>query len=61
MSGSLLCRRRDEFVVSGADVGAMSHVVLGHEGSGLGPAWHVAELEVQHMGTGQLLKFTVNR
>ncbi|WIA17082.1 hypothetical protein OEZ85_013981 [Tetradesmus obliquus] len=53
--------RRDEFVVSGADVGAMSHVVLGHEGSGLGPAWHVAELEVQHMGTGQLLKFIVNR
>ncbi|KAF6255158.1 Lipase/lipooxygenase [Scenedesmus sp. NREL 46B-D3] len=53
--------RRDEFTVAGADVGVMSHVVLGHDGSGLGPAWHVAELDVQHKGTGQLLKFTVNR
>lgn len=57
----LLCRQRDEFKVSGPDVGEMNHVVVGHDGSGLGPAWHLAELEVQHMGTGQLLKFTANR
>lgn len=51
----------DQFRVSGADVGVMTHIVIGHDGSGTDSAWFLAEVEVQHLGTGQKLHFDANR
>lgn len=53
--------QKDDFKVAGADVGVMSHIIIGHDGSGLGPDWYLAEVEVEHLGTGQKLQFTANR
>lgn len=53
--------QKDEFRVAGADVGVMSHILIGHDGSGTGPAWYLAEVEVEHMATGQVLHFHANR
>lgn len=52
----------DEFLLQGVpDVGAMSHVVIGHDGSGCAPAWMLQGLEVTHLGSGQALKFSAHR
>jgi hypothetical protein len=50
-----------EATVSGFDVGEMTHVVISLDGSGLLSSWYLDELEVEHIGTGQLLCFKVAR
>lgn len=50
-----------EVTVLGVDVGSMSQIVIGHDGSGLSPAWYLERVEVEHMGTGQVLVFTASR
>jgi hypothetical protein len=47
--------------VSGLDVGEMTHVVVSLDGSGLLSSWYLDELEVEHLATGQLLRFKVAR
>eukprot|EP00879_Flechtneria_rotunda_P027645 GHRR01029623.1.p1 GENE.GHRR01029623.1~~GHRR01029623.1.p1 ORF type:complete len:431 (+),score=171.03 GHRR01029623.1:92-1294(+) len=54
-------KQTDHFVVSGLDVGQMSHVMVGHDASGMATGWYLAELEVEHMPTGQVLRFKANR
>jgi hypothetical protein len=50
-----------EATVLGFDVGEMTHVVIALDGSGLMSSWYLDELEVEHLGTGQLLHFKVAR
>jgi hypothetical protein len=38
----------------------MTHLVVGHDGSGLGPAWYLASAKVEHLPSGQTLTFEVN-
>lgn len=51
----------DEFQLDGVNVGTMSHVIVGHDNSGLGAAWHLKSITVQHLGTGQKLHWEVNK
>jgi lipoxygenase homology domain-containing protein 1 len=32
--------------IVGSDIGEMTHVVIGHDNSGLGAAWHLSQVEV---------------
>lgn len=50
-----------EATVSGLDVGDMTHVVVSIDGRGLLSSWFLEQLDVEHMGTGQLLSFKVAR
>lgn len=50
-----------EVTVSGFDVGDMTHVIVSLDGSGLLSSWYLDEVEVEHLGTGQLLRFKVAR
>lgn len=50
-----------ESTVSGFDVGDMTHVTIALENTGLLSSWFLDELEVEHMGTGQVLHFKVGR
>jgi hypothetical protein len=47
--------------VSGFDVGEMTHVTIALDNTGLLSSWFLDELEVEHMGTGQVLHFKVGR
>eukprot|EP00775_Hariotina_reticulata_P013432 gene13432-13560_t len=53
--------QRDAFTVLGQDVGEMTHLVIGHDNSGLTPAWYVEAVQLEHLGTGQLLEFIIGR
>lgn len=50
-----------EVTLSAFDVGDMTHVVIALDGTGLLSSWFLDELEVEHLGTGQLLRFEVGR
>lgn len=50
-----------EATVSGVDVGEMTHCVVSLDGSSLLSSWYLEELEVEHLGTGQVLRFKVGR
>jgi hypothetical protein len=50
-----------EVTLSAFDVGDMTHVVTALDGTGLLSSWFLDELEVEHLGTGQLLRFDVAR
>lgn len=53
-----------DVTLSGFDVGEMSHVVVALEppaAGGLLPSWWLEELEVEHLGSGQVLRFRVSR
>jgi hypothetical protein len=50
-----------EVTLSAFDVGDMTHVVVALDGTGLLSSWFLDELEVEHLGTGQLLRFNVAR
>eukprot|EP00798_Chlamydomonas_sp_ICE-L_P018432 gene18432-24908_t len=39
---------KDEFEVTGSDVGEIQRIVIGHDNSGLGGAWHLAQVEIFH-------------
>ena len=50
----------DSFTLANArNVGAITHVVLGHDESALmgDPAWHVAELKIHNLKTGEAVTF----
>ena len=36
----------DEFEVREQDLGALSELVIGHDNSGLGPGWHLEQVEI---------------
>lgn len=42
-------------------LGALSRVVVTSDGSGLGPAWHLASLEVTDVGRGKTVVFPCDR
>jgi hypothetical protein len=50
-----------EVTLSGFDVGEMTHVVVALDGRGLLSSWYLEELQVEHLGTGQLLRFRASR
>ncbi|GLC44364.1 hypothetical protein PLESTF_000049800 [Pleodorina starrii] len=52
--------RKDEFVVSGTDVGELQHIVIGHDNSGVGSAWHMQQVEVFHPVLQKLYVFPCN-
>jgi hypothetical protein len=41
-------RQEDYFIVDAPDVGAMSHIVIGHDDTNLGAGWHLAEVRVEN-------------
>ncbi|KAG1672531.1 hypothetical protein FOA52_002840, partial [Chlamydomonas sp. UWO 241] len=47
----------DQFEVVGSDVGIIEKIVIGHDNSGLGAAWHCAQVEVFHPVLQQMLTF----
>ncbi|KXZ56858.1 hypothetical protein GPECTOR_1g774 [Gonium pectorale] len=49
--------RKDEFVISGTDVGELQHIVIGHDNSGVGSAWHLEQVEVYHPSSQKLYAF----
>lgn len=38
----------DEFVVETIDIGTITKMTIGHDNKGLGPAWHLDNVEVIH-------------
>jgi hypothetical protein len=42
-------------------LGALSRVVVTSDGSGLGPAWHLASVEVTDVGSGKTMVFPCDR
>jgi lipoxygenase homology domain-containing protein 1 len=52
---------QDVFKLSGVDVGAIKSIKLWHDSSGLGPAWHVAQVTVFSHGTNLLYTFPCER
>lgn len=46
--------------VTGSDVGEMTHVVIGHDNTGIGSAWHLAQVEVYHPGLQKTFTFPCN-
>ena len=47
----------DEFTFEGVDVGVVEKIAVKHDGRGLGPAWHLASVDVRHNGTGAVTTF----
>lgn len=50
-----------ETVISAFDVGEMTHVVIALDNTGLLASWFLERLEVEHLGTGQLMCFKVGK
>ncbi|PNH12713.1 Lipoxygenase y domain-containing protein 1 [Tetrabaena socialis] len=51
---------KDEFQVSGTNVGELKHIIIGHDNSGVGSAWHVQQVEVYHPVLQKLYVFPCN-
>eukprot|EP00878_Enallax_costatus_P040672 GHUV01047012.1.p1 GENE.GHUV01047012.1~~GHUV01047012.1.p1 ORF type:complete len:352 (+),score=79.91 GHUV01047012.1:271-1326(+) len=52
---------QDLFILRGLpDVGAFTHLRIGHDGSGQHPAWHLAWVQVVNLTTGVRALFTAN-
>eukprot|EP00899_Mesostigma_viride_P006814 jgi/Mesvir1/16133/Mv08410-RA.4 len=53
--------QRDVFYVTAAsDLGPIERIRIGHDNSGDGPAWHLADVTVEDMGTGTVATFPCN-
>ncbi|GFR41097.1 hypothetical protein Agub_g1741 [Astrephomene gubernaculifera] len=52
--------RKDVFVVSGTDVGELQSIVIGHDNSGVGSAWHLNQVEVWHPVLQKMFVFPCN-
>jgi hypothetical protein len=50
----------DTIFISSPDVGALHSLRISHDGSGLGPAWHLARIEVTNTSSGEATVFPYN-
>ncbi|GLC54185.1 hypothetical protein PLESTB_000832700 [Pleodorina starrii] len=50
----------DTFTIAGKNVGPMKKIRIGHDNSGLGPAWHLNRVEVTNLKTGEHRIFPAN-
>lgn len=51
----------DHFEFAALNVGEMSKIRIGHDGSGIGAGWHLARVVVENHTTGEVLTFECNR
>ncbi|KAG2432966.1 hypothetical protein HXX76_008694 [Chlamydomonas incerta] len=51
----------DTYQIAGRDVGPMKKIRIGHDNSGLGPAWHLNRVEVTNLKTGEHRIFPANK
>ncbi|KAJ9526209.1 hypothetical protein QJQ45_009677 [Haematococcus lacustris] len=49
--------RKDEFDVTGVDIGEVTQLTLSHNNTGLAPAWHLDQVEVFHPGLQRTFTF----
>ncbi|KAF6256823.1 hypothetical protein COO60DRAFT_1640423 [Scenedesmus sp. NREL 46B-D3] len=49
--------KTDTFFIISPDIGAVHSLRVSHDGSGLGPAWHLAAIEVTNTSSGEVLAF----
>ncbi|KXZ51726.1 hypothetical protein GPECTOR_11g173 [Gonium pectorale] len=51
----------DTFQIAGRDVGPMRKIRVGHDNTGIGPAWHLNRVEVTNLKTGEHKIFPANK
>ncbi|MEW5311148.1 MAG: hypothetical protein WDW38_002887 [Sanguina aurantia] len=54
-------KQLDVFEVESANVGEMTKIRVGHDGAGWGAGWHLADVTVENLASGQILVFEANR
>jgi hypothetical protein len=54
------CLQTDTFFISSPDIGPVHSLRISHDGSGLGPAWHLASIQVTNTNNGETLLFPYN-
>ncbi len=47
--------------IAGRDVGPMRKIRVGHDNTGVGPAWHLNRVEVTNLKTGEHKIFPANK
>lgn len=50
----LFLRQADEFELQWTDLGNLYEIIIGHDGSGRGPSWHLEQVEITDTKTGQV-------